>query len=77
LGGERKAAEEFTQAVVLDLVRTGRISAGKGAELLHMTRHDFLDLMAAHDMSTIDYPPESLAHELEGVRRLLEKTAQP
>ncbi|MSS73627.1 MAG: UPF0175 family protein [Candidatus Latescibacteria bacterium] len=71
LGGEQKAAEEVTRAAVLDLVRTGKISAGRGAELLHMTRHDFLDLMEAHDVPVIDYTPESFACELEGVRKLL------
>ena len=77
LGGEQKAAEEVTRAVVLDLVRTGRISAGRGAELLHLTRYEFLDLMNVHDVPAIDYTPESFAYELEGVRKLLEKTAQP
>ncbi len=75
LGGEQKAAEEVTRGAVLDLVRTGRISAGKGAELLHLTRHDFLDLMEAHDVPVIDYTPKDLAQELENIRRLLEKTA--
>lgn len=77
LGGAQRAAEEVTRAAVLDLVRNGKISAGKGAEFLGMTRHDFLDLMDAHDVPVIDYPPESFACELEGLRKLLEKSARP
>ena len=74
LGGLEKAPGEITRTVVLDLVRNGRISAGKGAELLHMDRHGFLDLMAAHEVPAVDYAPESLAYELEGIRKLLNET---
>ena len=76
LGGTQKATEEVTQAAVLDLVHTGRISDGKGAELLPMARHAFLDLMGAHGVPAIDYTPEDFAYELEGLRKLLGETAQ-
>ena len=55
LGGAQKATKEATRATVLDLVRTGKISVGKGAELLNLSRHDFLDLMNDHHVPAIDY----------------------
>lgn len=76
LGGVQKATEEVTQVAVLGLVRTGKISTGMGARLLHLTRHAFLDLMNAYDVPAIDYTPDSLAYELEGIRKLARKTAQ-
>ncbi len=68
LGGAQKATKEATQATVLDLVRTGKISAGKGAELLDLSRHDFLDLMNDRHVPAIDYSSESFEYELRGVR---------
>lgn len=58
LGGSQKATKEATRATVLDLVRTGKISVGKGAELLNLSRHDFLDLMNDHHVPAIDYSPK-------------------
>ncbi len=68
LGGAQKATKEATRATVLDLVRTGKISVGKGAELLNLSRHDFLDLMNGHHVPAIDYSPENFEYELRGLR---------
>ena len=76
LGGAQKAAEEIAQVAVLSLVRSGKISTGKGAELLRLSRADFLDLMAAYEVPVIDYGSKSFEYELEGLRKLIENTAR-
>jgi predicted HTH domain antitoxin len=45
----------------------GRISSGKGAELLGIARAEFLDLLFRHQVSPFQYSPEELATELKGV----------
>jgi len=56
------------QALVLDLVRQGEITSSYGAKLLEMNYHDFLALMAAHDVPVISYSPEELDQELEALK---------
>ena len=77
LGGAQKATKEATRATVLDLVRTGKISVGKGAELLNLSRHDFLDLMNDHHVPAIDYSSENFEYELRGLREKFGKMSSP
>ncbi|MEK7289258.1 MAG: UPF0175 family protein [Planctomycetota bacterium] len=53
------------EAVVLELLRKGKISQGKASELLEVDRHDLFDLMAKHDISTANFPPEEFLRQLE------------
>lgn len=53
------------RSFVLRLVQEGIVSQGKAAELLGMSRMDFLDLMAAHGIPAINYPVEDLRQELK------------
>jgi hypothetical protein len=50
-----EVAETIKAAAVLHWVRTHKLSLRRGAELLHMSYHAFLDLMAAHRVPSIDY----------------------
>ncbi len=70
LGGLDKVESEVKRALILDLVRRGRISAGRGAELLNINRYDFLDLMNAHHVELISYSKEDFLYELEGLKKL-------
>ena len=45
LGSEEAAAAKAKEALVLELLREARISQGKAARLLGLTRWDTLDLM--------------------------------
>jgi len=47
--------DTIKRAAVLDWVRTHKISLRRGAELLRMTYREFLALMAAHRVPTLDY----------------------
>jgi predicted HTH domain antitoxin len=60
-----KAAEVIKQAAVLDWVRMHKLSLRRGAELLQMTYREFLALMAAHHIPSIDYEDGWLEHELD------------
>ena len=46
LGAPGEASAKATEAIVLELLREARISQGKAAELLGITRWEMLDLMA-------------------------------
>ena len=49
---------------VLDQVRRGNFSIGKGAQLAGMGRMPFLAAMKDHGMAAIAYPAEDLANEI-------------
>ena len=57
------------QLIALELVREGRISSGKGAELLGISKLAFIQLLAQHQ---IDYFTES-PKELEAEVAILDK----
>jgi len=65
----KKALKKGKEAVVLELLREGKISQGKAAELLEIDRHDLFDLMAKHDIPMADFPPEELKRQLMPKRK--------
>jgi hypothetical protein len=64
-----KLAETIKAAAVLDWVRTHKLSVRRGAELLQMPYHTFLELMAAHRVSSIDYEAGWLDQEMHRFER--------
>ncbi len=58
------------EALVLALLREARISQGRAAELLGITRWDILDLMAQHDILSGPVTAEEVDEEMRVVRRL-------
>jgi hypothetical protein len=54
---------------VLDWVRTQRLSVRRAAELLGMLYRDFLGLMAAHCIPSINYNEGWLERELDLLER--------
>jgi len=73
LGVDQKQVERSVlEAVVLELVRSGTISASFGAEILRLKYQDFLNLMADHNVPMVDYPPDELENEVD----LLKRTAR-
>lgn len=71
---EARMAEAIKQAAVLDWVRTGKISLRRGAELLQMTYREFLTLMAAHRVPTINYEEGWVERETAILARAREQT---
>lgn len=61
--------DELYQEIVLLLYQRERISIGKACALLGLTRQEFGDLLAAHDL-TINYGVEDFEQDLDTLRRL-------
>ena len=66
-GDDSRFAREMYETAVVTWYDEGRISSGKGAELLGIARAEFLDLLFRHQVSPFQYSPEELATELKGV----------
>ncbi len=62
---DQDLAARVKEALVMELLREHRISQGKAAELLGISRSDLFPLMARYQVSAIDLSPEELARELE------------
>ena len=66
LGGTAEAAsDEARRAIVLDLLRQGKLSQGSAARVLGLTRHDVIDLMAAHDVPSGPSSAAELRHDID------------
>lgn len=65
----RQVEKAVLKVVVLELVRSGAISSSFGAKVLCLEYPDFLDLMAARNVSIVDYRPEDLEEELNLLKR--------
>ena len=61
---DKKALKKDKEAIVMELLREGKISQGKATELLEIDRYDLFDLMAKHDISVVDMTEEELKEEL-------------
>jgi hypothetical protein len=59
------------RAVILHLVRAGALSQGRAASLLHVTRHDILDMMATYDIPSGPQSIEDYRRDIEQAARLL------
>lgn len=61
------------ELIALELFREGRISSGKGAELLGLSKLEFIQLLAQHGIAYFTESPEELAAEVQMLERLLDK----
>lgn len=62
--------QRVTEWLVLSLFVEGRISSGRAARLLNISRVAFLDLLRARGISYLDYTPDELADEFRAVKML-------
>jgi predicted HTH domain antitoxin len=60
------------QLIALELVREGRISSGKGAELLGISKLAFIQLLAEHGVDYFTESPRELAAEVLALEELLD-----
>jgi predicted HTH domain antitoxin len=65
-GNEERFGREMYEAAVVQWYEEGRISQGKGAELLGISRAAFLDLLFRHKVSPFQYSPGELTEDLQG-----------
>lgn len=68
LGSEEEAKREAKLALVFDLVRRGRVSRAKAAELLGVPLAEFPSLLAEYGIPWFDYSNEDLGRDLESLR---------
>ena len=64
LGSEEAAQHEAKTALVLDLVRRGKLSRARAAEFLQISLWDFPALLAEYQIPWFDYSPETLREDL-------------
>jgi len=58
------------EQLVMGLVRDGKISIRYGADVLEVTYHNMLDLMAKHDVPLINYDdPAEIDQELKALEK--------
>ena len=69
---EVEIGQQLQELVALELVREGRISTGKGAEMLGISKWAFVQRMARHGIEYFSESSEELSEQLEAVQRLLE-----
>ena len=55
---------EMLETAVAKWYDEGRMSSGKGAEILGISRADFLQLLFRHNISPFQYSPEELKEEM-------------
>jgi predicted HTH domain antitoxin len=70
LGSEDAVRQEAREAFIFDLVRRGKVSKGKAAELLGISLWDLPDLIAQYQMPWFSYSQEELERDLEALRKL-------
>lgn len=72
LGPDERLPQAFTEAVVLELFRENRVSAGKAAELLDLSYRAFLDLLRKKNIPLVTTPPRDTQEVADLLRRATE-----
>jgi predicted HTH domain antitoxin len=67
---KKEAKEDAKQAMVFDLVRRGKISKGRAAELLGISLWNLPELLAQYDIPWFNYSPDDLKHDVETLEEL-------
>ena len=62
--------QRVTEWLVLSLFTEGRISSGKAARLLNISRVAFLSLLRQRGIDYLNYSPDEVAEELAAVEAL-------
>jgi predicted HTH domain antitoxin len=68
---EAMIEETLLEMIALQLYANGRISTGKAAELLSISKLEFIRLLARHDIPYFTQTAEELADEVAAARELL------
>jgi len=69
LGSEDEAAKEAKQSLVLDLVRRGRISRAKAADLLGIDLWDMPAFLAEYKIPWFDYSKKQMKQDMATLRK--------
>lgn len=69
LGTQSQAIEAAKEYIILGLYLETRISGGKAAELLGLTRHGFIALLARKGFPYFRYDPQDWEQEVIAIRQ--------
>lgn len=72
LGGEKDAERKALQALLLSLIQEGEVTASYAAEVLDISYHEMLDIMAEHNVALVNYSPDELDEEIKNLNKLLD-----
>lgn len=67
---QARIQDSIKEWIVLSLFTEQRISSGKAAKLLGLSRVEFLALLRKRSIAYIDYSPQELADEFAAVENL-------
>ncbi len=70
---EAQLEAQILELVALELFRQERISTGKGAELLKISKWEFIQLLAQHDIPYFTESADELAAEVATAQSLLNR----
>ena len=62
--------QHLVEWLVFSLFKDERVSSGKAAQLLGITRLEFLELLRRRGVAYLDYSPDEIQEELDAVNRL-------
>lgn len=67
---DRPIQETARELIVLELYRQGKLSSGRAAEFLHLSRHDFIRFASDRGIPYFQLEDEELRRELDESRSL-------
>jgi predicted HTH domain antitoxin len=66
-----KVGQHLRELIAFELVREGRISTGKGAEMLGISKWAFIQLLAQRNIDYFTETPAELTDQIEELQHLL------
>ena len=72
----KQVQEQVLELLALELFRQGRISAGKGSELLGTTKLGFIQLLSQNNIDYFTQSPEELEAEVAGIEALMGRSQE-
>jgi len=69
-----KLEDEIKKFLVIEWFRIGKISSGKSAELLNISKWEFYDLLIENNLSVIDIDKNDLMEGSLNIKKFLEET---
>jgi predicted HTH domain antitoxin len=67
---KEQISREVEKWLILSLFRSGRVSSGKAAQLMGISRRDVLELLDAEGIAYFDYSAEELETEFAAVQQV-------
>ncbi len=68
LGSEEEAKKEAKEALILDLVRRGKVSKAKAAELIGMSLWDLPEFLGKYRIPWFDYTVQDLQKDFDTLK---------